>query len=524
MPSLQELLPKNGDVIAGKYLVEGTLGTGGMGAVFAVSHRVTGKRFAVKWLLPTLHSESDAVKRFIREAQVAGRVDHPNVVEVYDVGQEGDSFYMVMELLQGESLGDRVARVGRLAAAEACRIVIPVMRGLRAAHAAGIIHRDLKPDNIFLSRGAAGEETPKVLDFGISKMSALVGEVTSSITRAGMVMGTPHYMAPEQVRAQTVDARTDVYALGVILYQLLTNALPFPGDTYSDLVLRIMTETPKPLRKLAPDTPEGLARVVERAMARDPGARFSSVDELAQALQPFAEGLSFDALVGAAASGAATGPRPHTPLSTESRRIESGEYGGAPGKPAGLLIGTGIGAVVVLGLAVTAFLAHRPHEVLPLAKPTPALLAPPPPPPPLAAPAAAEKAVPTEGSAEPRIDPSTDLPVPNTVRIAPDVVSPARKWEPPAGSTEAARAVQDAGVSAPPAAAHGAQPKLSAPPPTAADARHATSGHHHASAQAGAKAGAVQPPSAANDKPATPGRTDAPRATHRTLGLALDDF
>jgi serine/threonine protein kinase len=143
---LDKDLPKRGDIVAGKYQIEGILGSGGMGAVYQCTHRVTGKAFAIKCLLPRLSAESDAVKRFIREAQVAGRVDHPNVVEVYDVGQEGSSFYMVMELLQGESLAQRLNTKQRLSATEIAQILIPVTRGLAAAHKAGVIHRDLKPD------------------------------------------------------------------------------------------------------------------------------------------------------------------------------------------------------------------------------------------------------------------------------------------------------------------------------------------------------------------------------------------
>jgi serine/threonine-protein kinase len=145
-------LPQKGDVVAAKYQVERTLGSGGMGAVYQVTHRVTGKAFAIKWLLPKLSAQTDAVQRFIREAQVAGRVDHPNIVEVYDVGQEDETFFMVMELLHGESLAQRLTSRGRLTPAEICQILIPVTHGLDAAHRAGVIHRDLKPDNIFLSR------------------------------------------------------------------------------------------------------------------------------------------------------------------------------------------------------------------------------------------------------------------------------------------------------------------------------------------------------------------------------------
>src|SRR5689334_13092795 len=143
-------VPVPGDVVSGKYRVERILGTGGMGCVFEATHQVTGKRFAVKWLLPDLSGHGDAVQRFIREAQVAGRFEHPNVVEVYDVGQERGSFFMVMELLQGESLGARLRSRGKLPHEEACSLIIPCLRGVHRAHQAGIVHRDLKPDNIYI--------------------------------------------------------------------------------------------------------------------------------------------------------------------------------------------------------------------------------------------------------------------------------------------------------------------------------------------------------------------------------------
>src|SRR5689334_13141489 len=190
-------VPVTGDIISGKYRVERTLGTGGMGTVFEAVHQVTGKRFAVKWLLPDLSSHGDAVKRFIREAQVAGRFEHPNIVEVYDVGQERGSFFMVMELLQGESLASRLRNRGRFTPEQACAVMIPCLRGVARAHEAGVVHRDLKPDNIFLcSASPERPERPKVLDFGISKVAEAAGDVGSSITKTGVVMGTPHYMAP----------------------------------------------------------------------------------------------------------------------------------------------------------------------------------------------------------------------------------------------------------------------------------------------------------------------------------------
>jgi serine/threonine-protein kinase len=316
-------IPQIGEVIGDKYRVERVLGQGGMGAVFEATHRITGKRFAIKWMLPNVSRHEETVKRFVREAQVAGRFQHPNVVEVYDIGQHGEaSFYMVMELLEGESLDVRLEREGRLPLEVACRILLPCMRGVARAHAAGIIHRDLKPANIFLCRATAETpERPKVLDFGISKATG--GDLdASATTKAGAIIGTPHYMSPEGLRGEGGDHRTDIYAFGVILYELVAGKRPFDATSYIDLALKIATDTPEPLVKLVPGTPHGFARVVGRAMARDALQRYATVDELVQALEPYAAGLRPpDASVMSepwpVASGSAVPLE--TPLSTESR-------------------------------------------------------------------------------------------------------------------------------------------------------------------------------------------------------------
>jgi len=281
-------LPKPGDIVAGKYRIEHTLGSGGMGVVYQVTHRVTGKRFALKWLLPEVATQADAAKRFIREAQVAGRFEHPNVVEVYDVGSDDGSFYMVMELLEGESLADRITRQGALTVADTCRLLIPCMRGVAEAHSAGIVHRDLKPANIFVCRPT--KETPesaKVLDFGISKVEVLPGELSHSMTRTGVLMGTPYYMPLEQMRGRDVDHRVDVYAFGVVLYQVLAGELPFQADSFSDLVLLVASNTPHALDELVPGVPPGLAQVISRAMARDPADRYPDLQGLIDALAQF---------------------------------------------------------------------------------------------------------------------------------------------------------------------------------------------------------------------------------------------
>jgi len=288
-------LPKPGDTVAAKYLIERTIGSGGMSVVFGATHRVTGKRFAIKWLLPDedvsspdASTSAEAAARFIREAQVAGRFQHPNVVEVYDVGQVSGSFYMVMDWLEGESLADRLERTGPLTLPEACAYLIPCMRGMDDAHAVGIVHRDLKPANIFLCKATRhAPEIAKVLDFGIAKIESPAGESASLVTKQGVLIGTPYYLSPEQLRAHPVDHRTDIYAFGVILYQVLSGQLPFPAESFGELVLQITSGTPTPLRVSVPGLPRGVDELIARAMARDPAERFQNLTELIDALERF---------------------------------------------------------------------------------------------------------------------------------------------------------------------------------------------------------------------------------------------
>jgi serine/threonine-protein kinase len=284
-------LPKLGDIVGGKYRIERAIGLGGMGAVFEASHLVTHKHFAIKWLLPDL--DADALKRFVREAQIASRCEHPNVVEVYDLYQEDGAVFMVMELLKGESLATRLEREGQLAAGAACRIMLPCMEGLSAAHAVGIVHRDLKPANIFLClpRGRDAEQ-PKVLDFGVSRLTPLPGVVESTTIQSGAIVGTPGYMAPEQLRGGAVDVRADVYSLGVTLYELLSGKRPYDGENLPDLVFNIVTGNAPPIAELVPDLPRGLALVVSRAMSPDPAARFATIEAFMRALEPFAEPIA----------------------------------------------------------------------------------------------------------------------------------------------------------------------------------------------------------------------------------------
>jgi eukaryotic-like serine/threonine-protein kinase len=273
----------------GRYEVGRLLGRGGMGAVYEAVHRDLKKRVAIKVLSATLASE-DAKQRFLREGEAASRISHPNVVDVTDVGVEGALSYLVMEFLEGEDLSNRLAREGSLSPRDAADILLPVCAGLAVAHDEGVVHRDLKPENIFLVRQRQGGVEPKVLDFGISK---LTGRNAMAMTGTIATFGTPYYMPPEQVRgARQADQRSDVYALGVVLYECVTGRRPFEADNiYSMLHAIGGGEYPSP-RTVRPELPLELEATIVRAMRLDPADRFPSVRHLAVALLPFASDKS----------------------------------------------------------------------------------------------------------------------------------------------------------------------------------------------------------------------------------------
>jgi serine/threonine protein kinase len=279
-------LPRLGQVIGEKYRLDARLGRGGMGVVFRATHLVSHKPVALKWMLRSI-TDGTAHRRLLREALAAGRIDHPNVVDIYDVGQEGVSAYLVMELLHGEALRARLDR-GRLESSEAIELLLPALRGVSAAHRAGVIHRDLKPDNIFLCTDPDGtKREAKVLDFGVSAVIA-TSALDPTLTDSATILGTPAYMSPEQlVSAQETDERTDVYAFGVMLYEALTGQLPFVADSYSGLVLAVAHDSPKPPRALCPDIPRELEGVILQALSKQLEDRPQTIDALHDLLAPF---------------------------------------------------------------------------------------------------------------------------------------------------------------------------------------------------------------------------------------------
>lgn len=261
-----------GQVVGGRYRLDELLGQGGMGAVYAATQLGLERRCAVKVLHDTLSRDGELVARFKREAEVAASLGHPNIVQVTDFGYDDGVAWLVMDLLKGTSLADAISREP-LAPERVRFIAAQVLSALEAAHARGIVHRDLKPDNIFLTSVSGVRDVVKLLDFGIAR---LTGEQSHKMTTTGQVLGTPAYMSPEQARGRPVDARTDLYSLGVVMYEALCGRMPVSGSNYHELMFNIVDATPPRLQEIVPTLPAGLVAVVERAMAKDRNARYPS--------------------------------------------------------------------------------------------------------------------------------------------------------------------------------------------------------------------------------------------------------
>jgi serine/threonine protein kinase len=314
-----------GKTLDGKYRLDSFISRGGMGAVFRGMHVMLDRPVAVKMINADLVSSPEIVRRFQREARAATQLNHPNIVDVYDLGQTGEgTLYIAMELVTGQSLKDEIRARGALDAKRIVHIMSQVCDGLGVAHKANIVHRDLKPQNIMLTRDRAGAELAKIVDFGIAKTFEV--DSHTQLTADGSTLGTPHYMSPEQATGREIDGRSDIYSLGIILYEMLTGEVPFDDQSLPAVLVKHMSEAPAPPSQRRPDLAisPALEAIALRCLAKDPAARYATADELGAALRaatPSAMGDATIAMGSAAAAAtvpmsAATPPPPLSPLPT----------------------------------------------------------------------------------------------------------------------------------------------------------------------------------------------------------------
>jgi serine/threonine-protein kinase len=347
---------REGDILAGKYRVERLLGIGGMGVVVAASHVQLETKVAIKFLLPDMLSSREAVARFAREARAAVKITSEHVARIFDVGTlENGAPYMVMEFLEGGDLSGWIQQRGPLPVEQAVEFVLQASVAVADAHGLGIIHRDLKPANLFCVRRTDGRLLIKVLDFGISKVTQFgASGPGTSHTQTSALMGSPLYMSPEQMQsAKNVEAQTDIWALGIILFELLAGKTPFVGETLPEVVLNIATKPPPSLRSFRPDVPPALEAVVLRCLEKEPRARDRNVGELALALLPFAPHAkaSVERISGIMQASGLSQSGLELPPSTR--------FGGAPsmaaetGAPVGRTLATGPGVKTAVVLAAT---------------------------------------------------------------------------------------------------------------------------------------------------------------------------
>jgi serine/threonine-protein kinase len=352
-----------GDVLAGKYRIDKVLGMGGMGVVVAAHHIQLDEKVAIKFLLPQALASSETVARFAREARAAVKIKSEHVARVSDVGTlESGAPFMVMEYLQGGDLSDWLKQRGALPIEQAIEFVLQACEAIAEAHALGIVHRDLKPSNLFATRRADGSMTVKVLDFGISKTNK--DPAGMQMTATSSIMGSPLYMSPEQLQSsKDVDPRSDIWSIGIILYELLTGDSPFQAETMPQLVVGIMSTPPPPLRNKRPEAPRGLEQVILKCLEKDRGKRFQTIGDLAVALLEFApkrSKISVERITGVmreaglSASSAALPPSSDSemPGSTGTKASWGSTATGLPTSGSKKIVFIGVGATAAILLVV----------------------------------------------------------------------------------------------------------------------------------------------------------------------------
>ena len=294
-PRLEWTIPRSGDVIDGKYVVERACGRGGLAVVLSAMHAGLDQRMAIKMLLPEWAGDNEVIERFLREGRAATRIKSEHVVRVFDVGKhETGAPYLVLEFLEGHNLDDVLRMWGPLPVPTAVDWVLQAAEAIAEAHIYGIVHRDLKPANLFLTRRADGSACVKVIDFGLSKLTdPRMSGSSAKLTRPSDIMGSPHYMAPEQLRATCeADARADLWALGAVLHELLVGKPPFRGETVPEICATVLTQEPPRLTSIRASVPPPVENAVLRCLVKDPEARMANAAELARAIAPFGTSLA----------------------------------------------------------------------------------------------------------------------------------------------------------------------------------------------------------------------------------------
>jgi eukaryotic-like serine/threonine-protein kinase len=372
-----------GDVIAGKYVVERIIGEGGMGVVLAARHLELEQRVAIKFLLPEIAEQGMAAERFRREARAAARIRGQHICRVLDVGTlETGVPFMVMEYLEGCDLASELEQRGRLPCEEAIGYVLQACEALAEAHATGVIHRDLKPANLFLEACGDGSRRVKVLDFGVSKslLDGTPGRGAAALTKTSSLVGSPLYMSPEQLdSARDVDARTDIWALGVVLYELIAGRTPFQGDSIPQLVTSVLHDPPRSLSDQDVTVPNGLEAVLWRALSKQRAVRYASVAEFVNALMPFAPPQALGTAGRVSRLLSATEPLPASALPSPApanparvaqaatpARAKPRDLGGTPlswvssgGQPKRRRLWASLIALVAVGLLAGGYVAYR---------------------------------------------------------------------------------------------------------------------------------------------------------------------